>query len=350
MTPRKAAIVVAIAAMPVLVASVVFLPAGGVVSLLAAVGLALGLTGAGLALLWATRTSWAPEPASAPRAPDRAAVQRRARRVMQVQGWIGLVGGLGILGLALGTDDDERSAVRLGALAVGLLVLGAVSIVVARTTGRGRTEQDAAADDEPLPSGWILVSRRDRGSLLVFALPGLLALLWGVWQFLPLFLLTVREGSALLAATLGLAAVALVGGAAVWAVRFIPDVWVDAHAARVRVGSRTSPAGELTAARLSATAMVTGGSRSLFLILEGPGKLRVPLLLRKRGDLAMTPAQRRAAVALVEAAAIELPRAKEDPRGKFSRTLYPTHLDASQAREIVARPPRSDEDLPVAVA
>lgn len=348
MTPRKAAIVVALAAMPVLVASVVFLPTGGVASLLAAVGLALGLAGIGLALLWTTRSSWAPEPAPAVRTPDRAAAQRRTRRGLQVQGWIGVVGGLGLLALVLGIDDDERSAVRFGALAVGLLILGAVSIVVARATGRATREQDAASDDEPLPSGWILVSRRDRGSLLVFALPGLFAVLWGAWQFLPLFLLSVREGPTLLAATLGLAAVAVVVAAAVWAVRFIPDVCVDAHAARVRVGARTSSASDLTAARVSATAMTTGGTRSLFLILEGPGKLRVPLLLRRRGELAMTPAQRRAAVALVEAAAIELPRAKEDPRGKFSRTLYPTHLDAAQARELVARPPRSDEDLPVA--
>ncbi|SDO77411.1 hypothetical protein SAMN04487848_2042 [Microbacterium sp. ru370.1] len=349
MTPKRAAIVVALAAIPVLVTSVVFLPAGGVVSLLAAVGLALSLAGIGLALLWATRSSWAPEPAPAARTFDRAAAQRRTRRGLQVEGWIGVIGGLGLLALVLGLDDDERSAVRFGALAVGLLILGAVSIVVARATGRAKGEQDAVSDDEPVPSGWILVSRRDRGSLLVFALPGLFAVLWGAWQFVPFFLLSLREGPTLLAATLGLAGVAVVGAGAVWAVRLIPDVWVDAHAARVRVGAHTASAGALTAARVSATAMMTGGSRSLFLILEGPGKLRVPLLLRRRGELAMTPAQRRAAVALVEAAAIELPRAKEDPRGKFSRTLYPTHLDAAQAREIVARPPRSDQDLPVTV-
>lgn len=57
MSPRRAAIVVAIVSMPVLAASVAFLPTGGGVSLLSALGIAVGLTGAGLAMLWATRSS-----------------------------------------------------------------------------------------------------------------------------------------------------------------------------------------------------------------------------------------------------------------------------------------------------
>ncbi len=349
MSPRRAAIVVAVVALPVVVASLVSLPSGGVVSLVSALGLAAGLTGVGVALVWATRSSWEPEPAASPRAPDRAAAHRRARRLLRVQGWVGVAGGLGILVLSYGMDDGERATVRLGALGVGLLILGAVSIVIARATGRGRKEEDAAPDDGPLPSGWILVSRRDRGSLLIFAVPALVAGVWGVWQFVPLVLLTVREAPTGILVALGIGVVAAVAGGVAWARRQVPDVWVDVEAGRARVGSRVVAGSELTSARLSATAMIIGGTRSLFLILEGPEKLRVPLLLRRHGALAMTPVQRRAALALVDAAAIELPRAKEDPTGKFSRTLFPTHLDAAQARDLVAHPPRSDEDLPVAV-
>lgn len=349
MSPRRAAIVVAIVSMPVLAASVAFLPTGGGVSLLSALGIAVGLTGAGLAMLWATRSSWEPEAAPSPRAPDRNAAHRRARRLLRVQGWGGVVGGLGILMLSLGVTDAERAAVRLGALGVGLLILGIVSIVLARTTGRERREEDAASDDEPLPSGCVLVSRRDRGALVIFLVPGLVAAVWGAWQVVPLMILTARDAPPGIVVLLGLSAIAIVAGLAVWALRQIPDVWIDVDTARVRVGSRVVAGSALTSARVTATAMITGGTRSLFLILEGPEKLRVPLLLRRRGELAMNPAQRRATLALIAAAAIELPRAKEDPRGKFSRTLYPTHLDAGQARELVAHPPRSDEDLPITV-
>lgn len=349
MSPRRAAVVVAVVALPVLVASVVFLPTGGAVSVLSALGMAAGLTGVGLAMLWATRSSWKPEPAPSPRSPDRSVAHRRAVRVARVQGCIGIVGGLGIALLALGIEDDDRSALRLGAAGIGISVLGAATLVLVHASGRKREEEDAASDDDPLPSGWILVSRRESGSWLVFAVPTMAALVWGAWQFIPLFVLALRGASPLALAALGIVAIAAALSGVVWGLRQIADVCFDTATARVRVGSRTLAASDLTTARVSAATMLAGGTRSLFLILEGPGKLRVPLLLRRHGRLAMDPVQRRAAVALVEAARIAPPRAKEDPRGRFSRTLFPTHLDAAQARELVAHPPRSDEDLPIAV-
>lgn len=348
MTPRRAAIILAIVAVALIATSVFFLPTGGLVSLLAAGGMAAGLAATGQAVVWATRSSWEPDTAPTPSTPDRAHNQRRARRVLRILGWVAI--GLGVIPAALlfSVDSFAPSAVlRLAVLSATAVALGVVTLVAVRVAGRSRPEEDAEVeDDAPAVSGWIRVSQRDRATVLIFALPGLFGALWAAWQVLPAFLLLRNEVSfAVPIIVLGAAAVIVVPATWVW--RRTPDVWVDVDAELVRAGSRTVAWSAVTAARVVATGGLTGGTRSVFLTLEGPDKLRLPLLLRRQGGLAMTPSQRRAAVALIEGADISLPRAKEDPHGKFSRTLFPTHVDAAQARDLVARPPRSDEDLPV---
>lgn len=345
-SPRVSGAVLLVLALAGGVASVIFLPAGGVISVVSALGLALCVAAVALAAVWFSRRSWAPEPAPGWTPVDRARDRERLRRVTRVQGIICVVFGVGLIAVAVVFPTDAGT-LRASVIGVLVLVLGVIGLFASRRVA-ARVEDDAP-DTQPdaMPTGWVLVTPRDRGTILLFALPGLALSVVAVWQMTSLLLLIAR------ASTLGLviavlALTAAVIGAGAWVSRLLPEVSVDVGAGLVRTGSREVPWSSFTAARLQASSTFVGGPRSLFLVLEGPEKLRAPLLLRRRGDLAMSDEQRRAALAALDGAQIALPRAPEDPKGKFSRSLFPQHVDAAQARELVAHPPRSDQDLPVA--
>lgn len=345
-SPRVSGAVLLVLALAGGVASVIFLPAGGVISVVSALGLALCVAAVALAAVWLSRRSWAPEPAPGWTPVDRARDRERLRRVTRVQGIICVVFGVGLIAVAVVFPTDAGT-LRASVIGVLVLVLGVIGLFASRRVA-ARVEDDAP-DTQPdaMPTGWVLVTPRDRGTILLFALPGLALSVVAVWQMTSLLLLIAR------ASTLGLviavlALTAAVIGAGAWVSRLLPEVSVDVGAGLVRTGSREVPWSSFTAARLQASSTFVGGPRSLFLVLEGPEKLRAPLLLRRRGDLAMSDEQRRAALAALDGAQIALPRAPEDPKGKFSRSLFPQHVDAAQARELVAHPPRSDQDLPVA--
>lgn len=351
-------VVAAMTSLGLLIAGVMLLPGGGIISLLSALMIASGFAGAGYGILRIARSGGAAGRASTLTL-DAAGAKRRAQRFLRVQSVFFLVFGslIGAMSLWAG-GDREGGGIRYVILGGALIVLGAGGLVAAARAGRLRPEDDAApeggdavsgAENSEAP-GWQLVTRRDLLTAVTMVAPGAGLILLLVWQATSAVLSTTRSMSGGALAVTVVVIIALLVVAVIVMARTAPNVWIDVVEQRVRCGSRIAPWHEVTAARLSAASVFVGGTRSLVLTLEGAEKLRIPLILRRHGHVVMTPRQRSAVLALIEGARIVLPRAAEDPKGKFSRMLYPSHLDSAQARDLVARPPRSDEQLPVPLA
>lgn len=125
-----------------------------------------------------------------------------------------------------------------------------------------------------------------------------------------------------------------------------PDVWVNAAEHRLRSGRRTVEWRDLQSAELIVAAQSLRGKRTLILVLRDSAGVRVPLLLRRRERLGLTAAGARLAWQVVYASSIAMPRAKEDPTGKFSRWNFPTHVSKADALDLIARPPAPGDALP----
>lgn len=129
--------------------------------------------------------------------------------------------------------------------------------------------------------------------------------------------------------------------------RFNRQAEVDVDAGLIRLGSTTVPWEEVTRAELMAQPWWTGSPRTLILVLGDAAKARGRIVLRRREALELSGDETDVLERIIEASRIELPRDKDDPRGRFSRQLYPNALTKEQAAALVADPPTMDEDLPV---
>ncbi|MEV7827384.1 hypothetical protein [Microbacterium enclense] len=342
----------------VVVAGVAVLPDGGVASLAAALAIAVGFAGGGYGILRMARSSGAAERVQTTAAADRARAQREAQRALRVQSIVSLVSGV-LIGVTLPLLEDPRegTVIRFGFLSAVLVLLGIGGLIAGARSEGARPDVEAlpassprgAPDQDSAVQGWQLITRRDLRSVLTVVAPGAGLLVFVALQSSSFFFFATRTMSRGVAIAALLVVLVLIVIVVIVVVRAVPQVWINVATRRVRFGSKTVAWHEVTGARLSGSALFVGGRRSLVLTLEGPDKVRIPLILRRRGELAMTTPQRRAALAMIEGASIAVPRAPEDPTGKFSKTYYPSHLDAAQARSLVARPPRSDEELPVAI-
>lgn len=116
---------------------------------------------------------------------------------------------------------------------------------------------------------------------------------------------------------------------------------------RVRTASKTVRATEIAAAHLVATPVIADATRrSLTIVLEGPNSFRAPVGIRKHGSRVLSADAAFSLLALIEQSSIDLPRDKEDPRGRFSRVLYPAHLTRQQVAQLIEDPPGDGEPLP----
>lgn len=334
----------------VFVASVVALPSGGMASSYAVIGIAAALGAAvfgSAVVLRAASTAL-----SATNDPD--AARRSARRLSWMLAAYGFLVPIAVL---IGVGPTVISGVPLRTsqyvmLAAGAVALaGGITLVIALSRSRG----GAIVDPEPAPvsvaSGdqWLIVTPRDPGAMVLYGVSSVVLALLVSFSSLRLLVVAIDSGPAGWAIALVVMVVLLVV-AVWWLRRRFPQVSVNPGKGVVRAGAREVPVGQLTAARLVASVVWPGGPRTLFLTLEGPDGFEAPLLLRRGGRLAMTDAQRGAAVAAVRAAPIRLPHAREDPQGKFSRVTHPSHVDAEQAALLVESPPRDGDELPVSMA
>lgn len=206
--------------------------------------------------------------------------------------------------------------------------------------------RDAPASATPTnvdANSWQRLGRGDW--LLVFILAGPLSFL------LPLSLAQVG----------GLFAEGAATRLLLWAVSFVlifavmvlvqrlrtPGVWVRTADRRVRAGRRSIAWGELTSAELVPALFWPGGKRTLVLLLHGPGTFRAPIVLRRRGAAVLGPTGTVRADALVAGSSIEVPRAAEDPDGRFSRWNFPSHVSRETALALIADPPADGDPLPL---
>ena len=306
--------------------------------------LAAAAVGAGIGTTWLLRRSWDdrrwPHLAPVPEA-------RRTRRERLTVGFLLLVlaaasGGYAAWSAASGAAGPREA----GLLALGALY-GAGGIAALRTA-RLRGAADAGAD-RPAGlrpegrDGWRTLGPR-ANPVAVLALVGPAVALLALTPVQLLFLLDEFPwGIAVWAVC---AAAALVA-AAVLLRRRAPRVDLDETGERLRAGRRVARWTDVTQAQLIADPPGTGVPRTLILVLRDDRGLRAPLVLRRRERLALSDAETRLALRLLDASSIDLPRAKEDPRGRFSRHLFPTHLTVEEARAVVAAPPAMHEPLPV---
>jgi hypothetical protein len=319
-------------------------------SLLAAFVLTASTIGMGVGILWTMRASW--EDMTWPPGGVVRSEAERVRRSYRILG-IMLVTPVPVF-LALlvwGVVSVGITPTYRALMIVAAVVYGAAGVVLL-IAGRARPEAPPSlpshheppsrGDEAVLPDGWQPLGPRASRWIMAATL--------GPFAFVvalaPLQLMTVFRDFAWAPAVMGLMFAAMIGIYVVVINRAAPRVHVHLRDERIRAGSREARWDEVTAAELLATPRHEGEPRTLVLTLQNQDGLRAPLVIRRREDLALTKAEAAIAARLIEASVIELPRDKDDPRGKFSRQLYPAHLTKSEALDVVASPPTMSDPLP----
>ncbi|KAA9089459.1 hypothetical protein [Microbacterium radiodurans] len=349
MSPRRAGATLITASVVAGVAAAAFLTTSGWWGLVAAVVLSASMAGVGLGVACTTRTTWGAEPAAVE--PDAAVRIRRSRRTALVTGFVVIVSSLGSLTMvAVATVVGG-----LGPASVSLTIVTAAGIITGVTLIRfGRSRSLPDGDTEPAlgadssdDSGWRRVSRRDPVTIALYSAPVLVLVAYLLLQVvrLPGELAGGRAVGFVVSAAVAMGV--LVGGAA-WAFRRYPEVWVDERRSLIRIRDDEIVWADLVSAQVSAMRVWPGSPRTVFLTLATSDGRRVPLPVRRRDRLVMTPDERELVARVVHASSIEVPRAPEDPEGRFSRYNFPTHVGREDAARLIAKPPRADEDLPIA--
>lgn len=312
--------------------------------------LAAATIGALVGVLWTLRSSWADKTwPPAPHARDDEA--ERMRRSTRRLGIVAVAAApvLAALGVWVTLEDGEPWAgVRLGVFALAYFAGG---VWILRTIRRrppaddGHDESEAAG--APVPGdadGWRPVGRVGALPAGMLVAPSFVMVLVIGWQA---FGLLAELSVWAMVAALVVAAGAAIAVPLVVRHRARGVVAVHLEERRVRVGRREAEWNDLASAELRTDNVLPGTARSLILVMRTGEGLRVPVTLRRSGRLGLSPGEKSLVERMIEGANIEMPRADEDPRGKFSRTLFPTHLTKDEALSVVRNPPTSDEPLPI---
>lgn len=351
LSPLIAGIALAALSAAVAVASIFFI-ADPRVGVFAAIVLSFGCVGAAAGLVLARRKSWS-DATWPPDTPARAWSVRRIRRVLLVYGVFLVAMALAVgVATAIGGEPGEPDDVGQGwVLVVLLAVAGVVSIVL----GLRRTPEAVQSSERPTGSTdegeeWVrLGPARPRGLFswwagLVFTGQPFLVI-GAVGALFPLLSLRLGAWTWTLAAT-GVLGAALIAGIVLRRRSRAPSLSRDAT--RFLVGEREFPVADI----MSAMVMVSrwepdATARSLAIVFSARDRARAVVELRDRGHLALTEDETALLMAAVERSRIDLPRDEEDPRGRFSRALYPNYLTKEEAAQMVERPPGDGDPLPV---
>jgi MFS family permease len=346
LTPRLAgaALIVVSAAVGVAAAASLSAPVWGIP---AAILLAFASVGVLAGLLTVQRKSWA-DKTWPPSVGSVRGAQKTMRRLMLFCGGFLLVtAAAAILGSVLnGAPAEDLGAqwmlvATIGIIGIGFVVLGARSAPAAVSS----TERPVR-DGDPVSPGWVRlgtetsVPRFPPG--LAFRQPLLLVLLLPAW----LSLAAQIDLRAAVFMLIGVLIVAIVGILLARRGRPAPEVSVDGSAIRAR--DKEMPATTVTAASIAYAPWESdAAARDLMVNFTAAGGRRVTVGLRRRGQLVLTESETAALLRFVEQTAIELPRDKEDPTGRFSAALYPAHMTKAQVAVLIERPPGDGEPLPV---
>ncbi|WP_040164434.1 hypothetical protein [Microbacterium gorillae] len=348
LTPRVAGI-------GLMVLSVVGGIAAGVVmpdprwSLIAAIVLTGATIGMAIGLLWSRRRSWA-EDFWPPRIPTRTKGERMMRN-MRVLAYLLVLVAPVLLGLAAWSLREARGEWSTSVLIVLVAVAYAGGgIGMLRDVRRAQQGMTPRPEDSRHPEdtrataadGWRPLGPRAARSDAAAAMP-----LWTVLALLAVQLPTFlpKTGGPLPAPLfLGL----LVFAAVIFIVLRLraPQVEVHVERRRVRVRGREVGWDQVTTALLRSAPPWEGVPRTLVLVLGDDDRLRAPVVLRDHEALSLSEAETRILTDVIDASAIAIPRAKEDPRGKFSAQLFPTNLEKDTARAMVLHPPTMHDPVP----
>lgn len=350
---RPMVVGVALAAVSAAVAvASTFLIADPRIGVLAAVTLSFGCVGVAAGLLLTRRRTWA-DPAWPPGTESKPWTARRTRRVSLLYGVFLLLISVGGVVTLAGTDQNETDdPLRGWVLTIAPALVGVALII----RGVRRQPEPVHSSDRPksehgIDREWVPVGPpRPRGlfpwwTLLVFSgQPLLFAMMAGAF-LLPVVARPLGAWTWLLGAVLlGVAAIII---STVVRRRSRPPR-ISRDASRLLVGTKEVPTASITTAMVIAHPWEPDATaRSLAVVLTASDRLRAVVGLRERGRLVLTEDQTDLLVAALERADIDLPRDKDDPRGRFSRMLYPSHLTKSDALHLVQQPPGDGEALPI---
>lgn len=312
--------------------------------------LSFATVGVAAGLLTLRRASWPDDAWPSASAQDS---ERQTRRTLLICGAFLLVAcAAALLGLLLPDAAGEADATRSWWLVGSTGVIGAVLVIAGlapippAVDSMERPPEDADADAD---AAWVRIgppaSAQRAGDVLGplksaqhLQVPLLLL------SLLPAFFnLGTWVAAAVVAAAVAATAVMLV----VRRRRSRPP-WIARDGSAIRHGAVDLPTEEIDAASLSVVPWQADATeRNLSMTITAAGKHRGTIALRRRGRLVLNASQTAALEALVTRSAIELPRDPSDPKGRFSRSSYPTHLTKEDALAVVREPPGDGEPLPI---
>lgn len=192
--------------------------------------------------------------------------------------------------------------------------------------------------------GWVaLRNRAPAGASTALAAPSAIFVVVVPVQFIFI----VRDSPLLLALLVVVLALIFLGLA--WWIRGMGDVRVRRGERRLRAGRREVEWGAITRAELFATPLVTGTARTLVVTLRDDDRFRARILLRRKGALTLTQRETDLLADVIEGTEIVMPHDKDDPRGRFSKVLYPANLTKAETAVLIADPPGADDPLPIPV-
>lgn len=319
-------------------------------AILAACVLTVATVGMGVGVLLMLRSSWA-ETTWPPTGSDLPA-DVRARRNLRNLGIILLAPlPVAVAGLAWAIADGSVQWDRLLLLALLVIIYAAAGVWLLRSSRvntaaarprashtRRPADDGRAADSE----GWRPLGGPLEGPFLTAAIaPSVIVLLVAPAQLL-LILDDVPWGIAIWVG-------AVIVGVAVGLVllrRSRMPVAAHPGTGRIRLGRKTIGWSEVTRAELFVDPPWPGTPRTLILTLGDAKGARGRVVLRRSENLELSDDETDLALRVIDASAIELPHDKDDPRGRFSRQLYPNSLTKAEASALVARPPGMNDDLP----
>jgi hypothetical protein len=310
---------------------------------------AIGLAGASVGVLWglltAIRTGWDDKtwpPTGARRDSP------RSRRWLTGYGvFLLAVAASAATGLIVSDADDPSRGVGVVGLVIALMVVGGsfVGLGLVRTpapvVSTTRPDDDSAARAAPWvrlgPEGFV-ASMQPVGAYSYATGGGALFAAWGV--LLPL-------GTAGVIFAVSLTAVGVVATVAFRRRQGRPW-WAARDGSAIRRGAKEARADEITSAFLVCAPWDEAASRrSLAITLETAQGFRATVALRSLGKLVLTADETFVLAELVSRSAIRLPRDAHDPRGRFSKALYPSHVSHAEALAVVRDPPGDGETLPI---
>ena len=202
--------------------------------------------------------------------------------------------------------------------------------------------------DDALPGGWVPLGRYRWLSTLVMlaGLPSALVVWWLGWSALQFGVLVTDGAATPVRILIGFAALVLVVAVVVLLQsRHAPRPFANFDCSELRLGKRTIPMSEITWAQLFLWERKR--SRSVRLMFGTASKLQVGFLLVGSRGSTLDAGTARLVAEVLRRSEVAMPVDQYDPKGRFAKTNFPTHLTREEAVDVVLTPPVHGTELPI---